>query len=242
MQNTLFISDTHLCDRYPQITQTLTHYLETNTTHTDAVYLLGDLFDVWIGDDVQSQAVQALKRCVNHLYQRGIPCFFIHGNRDFLLREDFAQQAKLNLLPEHHRINLYDVPTLLLHGDTLCTFDKSYQKLRKVLRNPLIQSVFLRLPKYLRHWIGVNMRAQSRQYNRYKASEKMDINPNTLVELCKQYDTEQLIHGHIHQPKVDETGHYKRFVLGDWANAGSVLVYSADHNYELLTLPLLNTP
>jgi UDP-2,3-diacylglucosamine hydrolase len=238
----LFISDLHLDTRRPAITALFLEFLAgLDPRRCAGLYILGDLFEAWIGDDNDdphdAQVIAALRTTT----QRGIPVWVMHGNRDFLLGERFAQVTGCTLLADPARIELGGEPTLLMHGDTLCTDDHEYQQFRDMVRNPDWQRQFLARPLAERRAIAANLRETSRQRTGEKASEIMDVNPQAVLDILRAHGVRRLIHGHTHRPAVhalDLDGRpAHRIVLGDWYTQGSVL-YTENGSLRLENLPL----
>ena len=225
---TLFISDLHLSADRPDITACFLHFMSTEARGIDALYVLGDLFEMWIGDDDDSPFHQQIKSAFRQLTDSGVPCYFIHGNRDFLIGKQFSQETGVELLPEHTVVDLYGTPTLILHGDTLCTLDEGYQRYRKKVHNRFIQWLFFRLPLRYRQRIGEKMRSGSSQTNQTKSQTIMDVTPSEVVHVMAELEVNQMIHGHTHRPDVHTLSvngqDARRIVLGDWYDHGSVLV------------------
>lgn len=224
---TLFISDLHLDRERPDIIELFSRFLRTEAKQADALYILGDLFEYWVGDD---QPVTGLDDCLEALKEltaTGIPVYFIHGNRDFLLGEAFSKQTGMTLLPETTVIDLHGTATLIMHGDTLCTDDTDYQNLRSIFRNPEWQQKILAQSLDDRLQEARNLRNRSREVNQEKAESIMDVNQATVEETMRLHDVTQLIHGHTHRPAIHEftiNGKaVKRIVLGDWYQQGSIL-------------------
>ncbi|WP_438863446.1 UDP-2,3-diacylglucosamine diphosphatase [Neptunicella sp.] len=225
--NTLFIADLHLSESRPDITAAFIHFMQQQAIHADALYVLGDLFEVWIGDDeitpLNTQVIQAFKQ----LTSQQVPVYFIHGNRDFLIGRRFAKATGVILLPEHHVIDLYGQPTLIMHGDSLCTLDVAYQKFRKKSRSWWWQAGILSLPLFIRHKIGQNARQKSQQSNMNKSDNIMDVTESEVITQMEQHQVQTLIHGHTHRPAIHSleiNGQpAKRIVLGDWYEQGSCL-------------------
>ena len=222
MTQTLFIADLHLHESRPQITQLLVDFLQTNVNDVDALYILGDLFEAWIGDDVSMafypQVIEALKKFSNHC-----PVYFMSGNRDFLMGELFVEHTGCELLADYVVVDLYGTKTLLMHGDLLCSDDVDYQKLRVQLRNKQWQQQFLAKTPQQRLQIANDLREQSKQKTQQKDQQIMDVNPQTVLDTMDKYAVKQLIHGHTHRPDIHQMGDRKRLVLGDWYQHGSVL-------------------
>ncbi|MDO6705699.1 UDP-2,3-diacylglucosamine diphosphatase [Photobacterium sp. 1_MG-2023] len=231
---TCFIADLHLSADRPDITNCFLRFLSEEATQCEALYVLGDLFEMWIGDDDKNPFHRQITEAFKTLTDAGVPCYFIHGNRDFLIGKQFSRETGMTLLPEHTVIDLYGTPTLILHGDTLCTLDESYQRYRKKVHNPLIQWLFLRLPLSWRQAVGRKMRANSSNTNQMKADAIMDVTPEAVVDLMRETQVKHMIHGHTHRPAVHtlQVDHQQatRIVLGDWYDQGSVLICTPDGN------------
>ncbi|MGF1729643.1 UDP-2,3-diacylglucosamine diphosphatase [Photobacterium kasasachensis] len=229
---TLFISDLHLSAERTDITDCFLTFMKEETTGIDALYVLGDLFEMWIGDDDDSPFHQQIKSAFRQLTDSGVPCYFIHGNRDFLVGKRFSRETGVQLLPEHSVIDLYGTPTLILHGDTLCTLDEEYQRYRKKVHNRFIQWLFFRLPLSYRQKIGNKMRSNSSMTNQEKAQDVMDVTPDEVEKIMAQYQVTAMIHGHTHRPAIHHLNvdslPASRTVLGDWYDHGSVLVCTPD--------------
>ncbi|MGL5102278.1 MAG: UDP-2,3-diacylglucosamine diphosphatase [Plesiomonas sp.] len=235
---TLFIADLHLSEDHPEITACLLAFLQQQAPAADALYILGDLFEFWIGDDDNTALQQTVANALRRLHQQGVPCYFIHGNRDFLLGKRFARQCKMTLLPSEYVVDLYGTPTLIMHGDTLCTDDVAYQKYRQRVHQPWLQQLFRLLPLRWRRNIGARLRNKSAQHNQQKSQDIMDVNTDTVLAVMQQHQIQRLIHGHTHRPAVhplqlqDSTTEQplsgERIVLGDWYQQGSVLRVSAE--------------
>jgi len=227
MPRTLFISDLHLDAGRPHITQLFLDFLETRASGSDVLYILGDLFEAWIGDDDQSAMNLSVCRGLSQCAASGTPVFVMHGNRDFLLGEQFAEQSNCTLLQDPALIDLYGTPTLLMHGDLLCTDDTEYQAFRQTARNPQWQAGFLKKTLEERRKIAVEMRATSQEKTSAKAGSIMDVNQAAVIHTMAEKRVSRLIHGHTHRPGVHEllvAGEpAQRIVLGDWYTQGSVL-------------------
>ena len=227
---TWFIADLHLSPARPDITALFQHFLEHQARHAEALYILGDLFDVWIGDDDTSDFATAVQAALRQLTQSGGPVYFMAGNRDFLIGKRFAQQTGVQILTEPTLIDLYGTPTLLLHGDTLCTDDVSYQRFRKVIRHPVVQRLLLCLPLRTRMSIAQRLRATSKTQQPLTEEQLkiMDANPQAVQNAFMQYQVRQMIHGHTHRPAIHQyslpQGQIaERIVVGDWYTQGSLL-------------------
>ncbi|WP_305417358.1 UDP-2,3-diacylglucosamine diphosphatase [Photobacterium leiognathi] len=235
---TLFISDLHLSASRPDMTDCFLRFMAEDTANIDALYVLGDLFEMWIGDDEESPFLQQIKQAFKTLTDSGIPCYFVHGNRDFLIGKRFSQQTGVQLLPEHSVVDLYGKPTLILHGDTLCIEDEAYQRYRKKVHNKFIQWLFFRIPLSKRIQIGEKFRNNSSKNNQMKNQSIMDVTASEVVRVMKEFHVDQMIHGHTHRPDIHsltiDDKPATRIVLGDWYEHGSVLVVTPD-GYQLET-------
>ncbi|MBN6152471.1 UDP-2,3-diacylglucosamine diphosphatase [Xanthomonas sp. AmX2] len=236
---TLFISDLHLDPARPAITELFLGFLRGEARDAEALYILGDLFEAWIGDDTPSPAADAVAAELHALAGGGVPAYFMHGNRDFLLGADYARRAGFRLLPDPCLIDLYGRPTLLLHGDLLCTDDTAYQAFRAQTRDPAFQQQFLAQPLAARIAYAQQARAasQARQAelkhgDRAQFETVTDVAPDEVLATFTRFGVERMIHGHTHRPAVhalDVDGRAcTRIVLGDWYEQGSVLRVDAD--------------
>lgn len=229
---TLFIGDLHLSEQEPAITAGFLRFLREEAAQADALYILGDLFDAWIGDDDPQPLHHTVAAALLTLHKQGVPCYFVHGNRDFLLGKRFARQSGMTLLPEENCIALYGREYLVLHGDTLCTDDAAYQRFRRRVHNPLIQRLFLWLPLKFRLRIAARMRSASQQANQIKSFDIMDVNPQQVAERLRHFQVNTMIHGHTHRPAIHtltvdgETA--QRAVLGAWHEEGSFIKVTPD--------------
>ncbi len=224
---TLFISDLHLDDSRPQATRKLLGFLSGEAAAADALYILGDLFEYWLGDDVATPTSEAVAAALLALARKGVPCFFMHGNRDFLLGEDYARKAGLSLLDEEHVAELYGQPTLLMHGDSLCTDDVAYQQVRQQVRQAAWQAEFLARTPAERIEAAHDARARSAEHKAAAGMEIMDVNADSVAAAFARHGVDRLIHGHTHRPAIHDlrlaAGAAQRIVLGDWYMQGSVL-------------------
>ncbi|CDL83199.1 UDP-2,3-diacylglucosamine diphosphatase [Xenorhabdus szentirmaii] len=238
--STLLIADLHLSEQEPAITAGFLRFLREEAIHAERLYILGDFFNYWIGDDDPNPFHTKIAKALYELKQKGIPCYFIHGNRDFLLGSRFAKESGLILLPQETVLELYDKRILILHGDTLCTDDIGYQQYRKRVHTPWIQRLFLLLPLFIRLKIAAKMRAGSQSANSKKSEEIMDVNQQAVVECFKKYQVDWIIHGHTHRPaihdmNVDDKTVY-RGVLGAWHEQGSMFKVTKT-SVELISFP-----
>ncbi|WBU48304.1 UDP-2,3-diacylglucosamine diphosphatase [Kosakonia pseudosacchari] len=237
---TLFIADLHLQTEEPAITAGFLRFLAGTAREADALYILGDLFEAWIGDDDPNPLHQQIAHAIKALVDSGVPCYFIHGNRDFLLGKRFAQACGMQLLPQEQVLNLYGRNVLIMHGDTLCTDDTGYQAFRAKVHQPWLQTLFLTLPLFIRRRIAAKMRAGSKAANSSKSLSIMDVNQHAVVEAMEKHQVQWLIHGHTHRPAVHELTANNapafRAVLGAWHSEGS-MVRVSESDVELIHFP-----
>lgn len=227
MAATAFISDLHLDPERPAITELFLDFLAGPVRSGDALYILGDLFEAWVGDDDDAPALQPVLEGLAACTNAGLPVFVMTGNRDFLLGEGFAARTGCRLLPDPSVVDLYGEPTLLMHGDALCTDDLEYQQFRHLVRDAGWQRQFLAKPLVERRRMAAGLRETSRQRTARKALEIMDVNQDAVLSALHEHRVRRLIHGHTHRPAtheltVDGTA-ATRIVLGDWYEQGSVL-------------------
>ncbi|MDP5291568.1 UDP-2,3-diacylglucosamine diphosphatase [Oceanimonas sp. CHS3-5] len=227
MPHTLFIADLHLSAGRPDITSAFLHFMEHEAPEADALYVLGDLFEFWIGDDEPGELNRQVAAAFRICSESGTPVYYIHGNRDFMIGRRFAAEAGMTLLPEHQVIDLYGEPTLIMHGDTLCTDDAGYQRYRRITRWRWLQWLFLRLPLHKRLSIADGIRGKSAESKQDKNITIMDVNQHEVARQMRKAGVRRLIHGHTHRPAMHEfelDGRpVQRLVLGDWYTQGSVL-------------------
>lgn len=242
MSCTLFISDLHLDPERPAVTGLFLAYLDQQGGRADAVYILGDLFEAWIGDDDDAATGVDVCRAIRQCTIAGTPVYLMRGNRDFLLGESFARQSGCILLDDPTVIDLYGTPTLLMHGDTLCTDDTAYLEFRAQVRSVEWQARLLARPLEERRAMASEMRAASREQNCGKPESIMDVNNHAVTDAMMRHGTLRLIHGHTHRPAVHDlvVGGIpaQRIVLGDWYEQGSVL----ECNAQGCTLHILGFP
>jgi len=224
---TLFVSDLHLDIERPNITALFLDFLQQSAAQTDALYILGDLFEVWIGDDEASVLNQEIISGLHQLTESGTPVYLMHGNRDFLIGQEFLSSSGCSLISDPTIIDLYGTPTLLTHGDTLCTDDKDYMEFRAMVRHPGWQEDFIRRPLHERRAIVKELRKESKNKTQKKSETIMDINQQTMEQVLLKHRAQHIIHGHTHRPDTHQfTLNFKpaqRIVLGDWYKHGSVL-------------------
>ena len=234
MQKTYFIADLHLSENRPHLLALFRQFMQEQAPEAEKLYILGDLFDFWIGDDEQSDLISEVQQLIRHLTEQGVPCYFQHGNRDFLISKKFANACGLTLLPTYQVIDLYGTPTLLCHGDTLCVDDVKYQHYRKKVHQKWRQWLFLHLPLKVRLKIAEKIRTKSRQDKQLKSTEIMDVNADFVQQMFAKFHVTQMIHGHTHRQKHHEIPpHFHRIVLGDWGETSSLLEVTP-HSIEFI--------
>lgn len=242
---TYFISDLHLSADRPDITQCLADFLQQHASSAQALYVLGDLFEYWIGDDDRSDFNEQIALMFKQVSDIGVPIYFIHGNRDFLIRERFAKRAGMTLLSEQAVIDLYGTPTLILHGDELCTQDIAYQKFRRKARSWWWPRIILSLPLSLRRYLAKRGRETSQKNQQKLTMEIMDVSPPEVVNYLERFGVQRMIHGHTHRPNIHQLNanakEAERIVLGDWYDQGSMLKVTAKE-LELTHLTLGKNP
>ena len=248
---TLFISDLHLDPERPEITRLFGDFIDGEARSADALYILGDLFEAWVGDDDPSELGAFISAKLRALSDSGVPVYFQHGNRDFLVGHDLARRAGMTLLAENAVVMLYGKPVLLMHGDTLCTEDRAYQAFRAQTRAPAWRQQFLSQPLAARLAFAAQARAASLQRqqamkhdNRAQFETVTDVSPAAVSETFVRYGIDTIIHGHTHRPMVHALNvdgrACERVVLGDWYTQGSVLRVDAN-DMRLSAMPLTTT-
>lgn len=229
----LFISDLHLNELRPDITRAFYIFLQQKAAGAEALYILGDFFDAWIGDDDDTPLAQDVASALKQLSDLGTRIFLMHGNRDFLLGNAYANRCGATLLDEGTVINLYGCATLLLHGDSLCIDDVPYQQFRQQVRSPAWQQQVLAQPLAIRRVMAANMRSHSESMNSLKASDIMDVNSAEVNRTMQSAGVTRLIHGHTHRPATHPltiNGQIaERIVLGDWHSHGWCLSVTEEH-------------
>lgn len=217
---TLFISDLHLHESRPQITRAFFHFLHTQAINAESLYILGDFFDAWIGDDDDAELPQQVANELLALTRNGVTIYFMHGNRDFLLGDSYAKKSGMIIIPEGTVIDLYGTATLLVHGDALCTDDKDYQAFRAMVRSPQWQQQVLAQPLAARRALAAQLRDKSQSMNSLKAADIMDVTPAEVVKQMEEAKVQVMIHGHTHRPArhklLANNRPAERIVLGDW--------------------------
>ena len=229
-RTTLFISDLHLDGERPDITAQFLEFIEREARQAQALYILGDLFEAWIGDDDPDPDKRRVVAALRALTQSGVPVYFIHGNRDFLIGRRFAAETGVQLLEDGTLIELYGQRVLLMHGDTLCIDDPAYQRLRRIVRNPVVQFIMRRLTLRQRLNLAARMREGSKAHiaTMDKAAPQiMDVNQAEVRSTFERQRVDYIVHGHTHRPAIHKVQLHNRLVtrivLGDWYEQGSVL-------------------
>ncbi|TKA91441.1 UDP-2,3-diacylglucosamine diphosphatase [Halopseudomonas bauzanensis] len=237
----LFISDLHLEAQRPDITRAFLHCLDTRARNADALYILGDFFEVWLGDDNPDPLADQISAALLALSRQGTAIYLMHGNRDFLIGKSFCRRSGCTLLKDPTLIEINDERVLLMHGDSLCIDDLGYMRMRRWLRNPLSLFILHHLPLKTRHRIGRKLRNESRERTRYKAADITDVNEGEVLRVMHSQRVTTLIHGHTHRPAVHpleiEGKPAQRIVLGDWDNSGWALEVD-ENGYRLESFEL----
>ncbi len=237
---TLFISDLHIEASRRQIIRQFTEFLRTEARAADALYILGDLFDSWVGDDAPDAGQITVIAAIKSLTSSGVPCFVMHGNRDFLLGPQFCTDTGARLLPDPLIVTLYGERVLVMHGDALCTDDRAYQRLRATVRDADWQRQFLGLSVAARRALAGAARTGSKAHMASMEEAITDVNAESVAAALRAADTSILLHGHTHRPgmqsfSVDGRA-CTRIVLGDWHAEGSLLRWDSS-GPELLSMP-----
>ena len=224
---TLFISDLHLEAERPDIAKQFLQFLEQEASDADDLYILGDLFEAWVGDDDPNTHYFTIKRALRKLVDGGIPVYFMHGNRDFMIGRGFANETGIEILKDPYKILMYGQQVLLTHGDALCTDDVQYQRVRKMTRDPDWQASILARPLKDRLRMAEEARRQSLEQTINQSMEIMDVNQDAVMQIIQESQVDILLHGHTHRPAIHEIDlgrrKAKRIVLGDWYTQGSVV-------------------
>ncbi|WP_313037437.1 UDP-2,3-diacylglucosamine diphosphatase [Stutzerimonas nitrititolerans] len=223
----LLISDLHLEEQRPDITRAFLRFLETRASGAEALYILGDFFEVWIGDDGMTPYQHQIAAALRALSESGTRLYLMHGNRDFMIGQAFCREAGCTLLSDPHIATLGGERVLLMHGDSLCTRDEGYMRLRRLLRNPLSLFILHHLSLARRQKLAQKLRSTSREETRMKASDIVDVTPDEVIRAMRKHRVRTLIHGHTHRPathslQIDGQA-ARRIVLGDWDRQGWAL-------------------
>lgn len=233
---TLLVSDLHLEDNRPDITRAFFHLLDQFEGKVARLFILGDFFEIWLGDDVLTKTAQQVAQRLQSFSTSGTEVFIMHGNRDFLIGSHYAASCGASLLADPATLNIAGRPCLLMHGDMLCIDDIEYMNFRKMVRNPAWQAAFLGKTVAERIAFGRQARSQSQQDTKNKSYEILDVNQDEVVRICSESNVPLLIHGHTHRParhKVEtDNGSCERIVLGDWHEKGWYIL-AGEHSLEL---------
>jgi len=232
----LLISDLHLQEERPDITRAFLDLLDGRARHAQALYILGDFFEAWIGDDAMTPFQQSVCHAMRRLSDSGTAIYLMHGNRDFLIGQAFCDAAGCRLLHDPCVIELGGEQVLLMHGDTLCTRDLAYMKMRRLLRNPLSLWVLRHLPLSARYKLARKLRSESRTQTRMKSTEIVDVTPEEVPKVMAAHGVRTLVHGHTHRPAIHKLvvdgQPARRIVLGDWDRRGWALQVD-EHGFQL---------
>ena len=236
----LFVSDVHLDASAPEAVEQFLQFLQTHAMQAEALYILGDLFETWVGDDQTEPAKDRVRAGLRAVTAGGVSCFVLHGNRDFLLGREFCRDTGCRLLPDPVIAELDGERVLLTHGDALCTDDHPYQELRTIVRNVDWQRRYLALPLADRELLANQVRAGSKQHTARTIPKIMDVNADAVAAAYRSTAVRRIVHGHTHRPGVHDThvdgAPVQRIVLGAWYEQGSYLSYG-NGRYELRELP-----
>ena len=239
----LFISDLHLTPGRPDITRAFLCFLEQDAPKAQHLYILGDFFEYWTGDDMMDEFHHQIAAALKALSDKGVPVSFMHGNRDFLVGKQFCHLAGCTLLKDPSVISLGGQPVLLMHGDSLCTSDIGYMRYRRIIQNPLVKFLLARLPRNYRRNMARKLRENSMASNGKKPLSIMDVTPDAVVNEMARHKVPTLIHGHTHRaaihqlsdPSLPESA--QRIVLGDWDKLGWVLTHD-ESGFDLRSFPV----
>ncbi len=237
--STCFIADLHLSAEEPETVERFIRFLNEEAGEHKTLYILGDLFELWLGDTLPSSGSEPVLEALRTVTDGGTDIYVQHGNRDFLLGSGFEKQSGCKLIADPYLIGLDGRRILLTHGDQLCTGDLSYQKYRKLIRNPLVRWTLLHLPSTVRVAIGDKLRRRSNYDKGNKTSAIMDVTEDKVRETMREWNTRLLIHGHTHRPALHnfelDGKSAERMVLGDWESADNTIIYR-DGSFRQLTL------
>lgn len=222
-----FISDLHLSPQTPKLVEGFKNFVN-HTPLSDTLYILGDFFDAWIGDDEDTPTYTDIQQFLKEKTSAGLRIYFMKGNRDFAIGKQFAKNTGVTLLNDPTLLRLHGKSILLMHGDSLCTQDKSYMRFRAIIRHPLVLFILLILPLGLRRLIANKLRGKSQIANSDKPMEIMDVNQQEVERVLDESGADILLHGHTHRPARHPLGDKERIVLGDWHNTGWTLAINDD--------------
>lgn len=229
---TYFISDLHLCEQQPQIIRSFVSFCRDKACHAQALYILGDFFEYWLGDDAvietADKTAELVRKELSRLSALGVVIYFMAGNRDFLIGQEYADSCGMQIINEPAVINLYGENVLLVHGDAECIDDVPYQQARALFRDPKWQQQFLSMDLEQRVDFAEKARQQSQQHTSEAGAEIMDVNQSAISDLFAKHQVKTIIHGHTHRPAVHQKPETQRIVLGDWHHQSSYLLVDAD--------------
>ncbi|WP_223788576.1 UDP-2,3-diacylglucosamine diphosphatase [Marinicella meishanensis] len=231
---TLFIADLHLSDQQPEITRSFLKFCDQQARHARALYILGDFFEYWLGDDALDRTATTAQQALIKLADHGVELYFMAGNRDFLLGSVYAAACGMQILSEPTTIQLRGEDVLLVHGDAQCTDDHAYQKVRQMLRDPTWQQQFLAMKIEQRVAFAKQARTESQNHTQNSAQAIMDVNPQAIDDLFKKHQVKTMIHGHTHRPAIHRDGERTRIVLGDWHHQSSHLAVN-EQGFQLIS-------
>ena len=222
-----FISDLHISESQPEIANQFIDFLEKRAKDADALYILGDLFEYWIGDDDPNPYYKNIILSLNKYTNNGTPTYFMHGNRDFLIGEKFSKDTGIKMLKDPSIIKINEERVLISHGDVFCTDDHEYQAARKITRDPEWQKMMLNKSIAERNIFARRVREKSKNYTRHLGEDITDVNQNEINKTFKKNNLTKIIHGHTHKPAIHNISlnntALQRIVLGDWYEQGSIL-------------------
>lgn len=237
----LLISDLHLEQERPDISRAFLHFLHSRAPQAEALYILGDFFEVWVGDDAITPFQRTIAQALQQLSDSGTKIYLMHGNRDFMIGKAFCREAGCTLLTDPSLVELAGEKVLLMHGDSLCTQDQAYMRMRRWLRNPLSLFILRNLPLTTRHKLARKLRNESRAQTRMKANEIVDVTPAEVPRIMAAHGVHTLIHGHTHRPATHQLqingSPARRIVLGDWDQQGWALQIDGP-DWQLAPFPL----
>jgi len=236
--STLLISDLHLSPERPAVTLAFLDFLKNQAAEANALYILGDLFEAWVGDDDPAPLSRKVITVLKELTDNGTDLYVMQGNRDFLLDKRFARETGCTLLPDHYVTELENHKILLLHGDTLCIGDEQYQKFRRKARHPIFRWCLNHLPLKTRQNIATSWRSKSMKVNSNKSDYIMDVTPSEVERIMEKYQVNSMIHGHTHRPNRHQHKNGERLVLGDWYQNGWYIRVTEKAAPELNSFPI----
>jgi len=234
---TLFISDLHLQEDNTDSMRYFIEFLNNTAKDCEALYILGDFFEAYIGDDNQTNLLKNVALALKNLHEKHqTKIYLMHGNRDFLIGNEFAQLCGAKLLPDPVVIDLYGKKTLLTHGDSFCTQDKSYQFYRKIIRSTFVRFLLLSFPLSFRQKLALYLRNKSKKHVHQSPKAIMDVSKTTVLQAGTKHKVSQIIHGHTHKPQIHHENSTTRYVLPDWHPKGGMLSISSDGSIPELIL------